>query len=106
MTDNTYYFGPSDLGPIWRDSNVRSGPSLASPVLELLLPDGTTRLRARGWTRGDEVVEGENPVGEITSSIWFELDSGRWCSAVNFDPELLRGVLGEDAPLVRPHTAR
>ncbi|WP_335936497.1 hypothetical protein [Streptomyces sp. PTD5-9] len=97
--------GPLDIGAIWRDANVRSGPSLDSPVVELLLPDGVTRHRAEGWRLGDEVVEGENPVGEIVSEVWFCLGAGRWCSAVNFDPAHLAPLLGGDAPTVRPAPA-
>ncbi|MFE7608282.1 hypothetical protein [Streptomyces celluloflavus] len=82
------------LGPIWRDSNVRSGPSLDSPVQRLFLPDGTTGHDAVGWARGDEVVEGGNPRGVIVSDIWFELATGGWCSAVNFDQETVARVLG------------
>ncbi|KOG38837.1 hypothetical protein [Streptomyces decoyicus] len=83
------------LGPIWRDSNVRSGPSLDSPVQRLLLPDGTTGYDAVGWTEGDEVVEGENPKGVIVSHFWFELAIGGWCSAVNFDQETVARVLDQ-----------
>ncbi|MFF4604384.1 hypothetical protein ACFY12_16865 [Streptomyces sp. NPDC001339] len=85
---------PFAIGPIWRDSNVRSGPSLDSPVQQLLLPDGTTGYDAVAWTTGDEVVEGENPKGVIVSDIWFELTTGGWCSAVNFDQETVARVLG------------
>lgn len=104
MTDSSYRPARSTPGPIWRDANVRSGPSLDSPVVELLLPDGTTAHTAEGWAFGDEVVEGENPVGEIVSSVWFKFAEGRWCSAVNFDPDRLKPLLGDAAPLVRPHT--
>ncbi|GAA2268363.1 hypothetical protein GCM10010415_37450 [Streptomyces atrovirens] len=104
MTATSYRPAPSTPGPVWRDANVRSGPSLDSPVVDLLLPDGVTAHTAEGWTLGDEVVEGENPVGEIVSSVWFKFADGRWCSAVNFDPAHLRSVLGDAAPLVRPHS--
>jgi hypothetical protein len=102
MADTTYRHLPSELGPIWRDANFRSGPSLDSPVVELRLPDGVTGYRAEGWALGDEVVEGENPIGEITSSVWFRFADGLWSSAVNFDPLALAAVLGADAPSVRP----
>ncbi|HEX5740368.1 MAG TPA: hypothetical protein VFY17_02300 [Pilimelia sp.] len=75
---------PFDAGIIWRDANVRSGPSLAHPVVELLLPDGVTRYAADGWTRGEEVVE-----GVIVSDVWLRLRPGRWCSAVNFDQKVM-----------------
>ncbi|MFB7915469.1 hypothetical protein [Streptomyces sp. NPDC056061] len=104
MTDTPPHDTPADIGTIWRDANVRSGPSLHSPVVELLLPDGTTRHRAEGWTRGDEVVEGENPVGEIVSDVWFRLGDHRWCSAVNYDPAHLATLLGDHAPVVRPES--
>ncbi|MEU2282421.1 hypothetical protein ABZ614_10870 [Streptomyces sp. NPDC013178] len=104
MTGTSYHRAPSTPGPVWRDANVRTGPSLDSPVVELLLPDSGTSHTAEGWALGDEVVEGENPVGEIVSSVWFKFADSRWCSAVNFDPAHLRSVLGDDAPLVRPHT--
>ncbi|WP_331739302.1 hypothetical protein OG440_40920 (plasmid) [Streptomyces sp. NBC_00637] len=103
MTATSYRPAPSTPGPVWRDANVRSGPSLDSPVVELVLPDAATSHTAEGWALGDEVVEGENPVGEIVSSVWFKLADGRWCSAVNFDPTRLAPVLGDAAPLVRPH---
>ena len=102
MIGTPYPIAPADLGTIWRDANVRSGPSLDSPVVELLLPDGTTRHDAEGWVLGDEVVEGENPVGDIVSDVWFRLGDGRWCSAVNFDPAHLAPLLGDHAPVVRP----
>ncbi|WP_328328339.1 MULTISPECIES: hypothetical protein [unclassified Streptomyces] len=74
-------------GPIWRDANVRSGPSLDSPVLQLLLPDDKVSHEAVGWTYGDEVVE-----GTIISDIWLLLAPGRWCSAVNFDQDTMAGI--------------
>jgi hypothetical protein len=74
------------VGAIWRDANVRSGPSLSSPVLQLLLPDGTEH-HADGWTRGEKVVE-----GSIISDIWLRLEPDRWCSAVNFDQTVLAGL--------------
>lgn len=104
MTGTSYRPAPSTLGPIWRDANVRTAPSLDSSVVELLLPDGTTSHTALGWALGEEIVEGENPAGEIVSCIWFKFSDGRWCSAVNFDPAHLRSVLGDAAPLIRPHT--
>jgi hypothetical protein len=77
-------------GPIWRDANVRSGPSLNSPVLQLLLPDDGVSHKAVGWARGDEVVE-----GTIISDIWLLLTPGRWCSAVNFDQDTMAGIPAE-----------
>lgn len=74
-------------GPIWRDANVRSGPSLNSPILQLLLPDDGMSYEAAGWARGDEVVE-----GTIISDIWLLLTPGRWCSAVNFDQDTMAGI--------------
>ncbi|MCC3775140.1 SH3 domain-containing protein [Streptomyces sp. UNOB3_S3] len=86
---------PYSIGPIWRDSNVRSGPSLESPVQKLLLPGDDVSYDAVGWVTGDEVVEGENPKGVIISDIWFELAMGGWCSAVNFDQETVARVVAE-----------
>ncbi|MEU9313569.1 hypothetical protein [Streptomyces sp. NPDC048256] len=77
-------------GPIWRDANVRSGPSLDSPVLQLLLPKDGVSHGAVGWARGDEVVE-----GAIISDIWLLLAPGRWCSAVNFDQKTMAGIPAE-----------
>ncbi|GAA4823233.1 hypothetical protein [Streptomyces ziwulingensis] len=77
-------------GPIWRDANVRSGPSLNSPILQLLLPDDGVSYEAVGWTRGDEVIE-----GTIVSDIWLLLTPGRWCSAVNFDQDTMAGIPAE-----------
>ncbi|WP_327296758.1 MULTISPECIES: hypothetical protein [unclassified Streptomyces] len=74
-------------GPIWRDANVRSGPSLDSPVLQLLLPDDKVSHEAVGWAHGDEVIE-----GTIISDIWLLLAPGRWCSAVNFDQDTMAGI--------------
>jgi hypothetical protein len=71
-------------GPIWRDANVRSGPSLSSEIVELLLPDGSTSYRADGWTVGDNVIE-----GSIISDVWIRLGPQRWCSAVNFDQDIM-----------------
>lgn len=84
------------LGPIWRDSNVRFGPRLDSPIQQVLLPDGTTSYDAVGQTKGDEVIEGENPKGVIVSDIWFELAIGGWCSAVNFDQRTVARVLHQN----------
>ncbi|AKL71115.1 MULTISPECIES: hypothetical protein [Streptomyces] len=89
--------GPSRLGPVWRDANVRSGPSLESPVIRLLLPDAAVGYEAEGWSFGDEVVEGEHHGGVITSSVWFRLAIGGWSSAVNFEPETVAAVLAESA---------
>ncbi|MER5571372.1 hypothetical protein ABT083_35105 [Streptomyces goshikiensis] len=94
-SQDTYHDVPSLLGPVWRDANVRTGPSLESPVVQLLLPDAAVSHRAEGWQLGDEVIEGEHQDGEITSSVWFKLDGG-WSSAVNFEPETVSKVL-EDA---------
>ncbi|MDT0346876.1 hypothetical protein [Streptomyces litchfieldiae] len=74
-------------GPIWRDANVRSGPSLEAPVIDLLLPDDGTSYDADGWTFGDRVVE-----GTIISDIWLRLSLGGWCSAVNFDQQTIAGI--------------
>ncbi|MEV8504822.1 hypothetical protein AB0368_08330 [Actinoplanes sp. NPDC051475] len=71
-------------GPIWRDANVRVGPTLSSDIVEVLWPDGVTGHRADGWTVGDNVVE-----GEIVSDVWLRLGPGRWCSAVNFDQDVI-----------------
>ncbi|MFI5932118.1 hypothetical protein [Actinoplanes sp. NPDC051494] len=68
------------VGPIWRDANVRTGPDLSSPIIELLLPGAVDGYDADGWTVGEEVVE-----GTIVSSVWLRLGAGRYCSAVNFD---------------------
>ncbi|MCY0952990.1 hypothetical protein [Streptomyces sp. H27-S2] len=88
----TFHAGRSLLGPVWRDSNVRSGPSLASPVIRLLLPDASVGYEGEGWSLGDEVVEGEHTDGVITSSVWFRLAIGGWTSAVNFEPETVASV--------------
>ncbi|MER5595992.1 hypothetical protein [Streptomyces sp. NPDC002265] len=74
-------------GPIWRDANVRTGPSLDSPIIELLLPDDGADYRAEVWTVGEEVVE-----GVIVSDIWLRLSAGGWCSAVNFDQETMAQI--------------
>jgi hypothetical protein len=78
---------------VWRDANVRSGPSLDSPVVLLLPPDPATGHEAEGWSLGDEVVEGEHRDGVITSSVWFRLVGGGWSSAVNFEPQAVSAVL-------------
>ncbi|MER0446913.1 hypothetical protein ABR738_20485 [Streptomyces sp. Edi4] len=88
---------PHTLGPIWRDANVRSGPSLDSHIQRHLLPGDGTSYQAVDWVKGDEVVEGENPNGEIVSDIWFQLTLGGWCSAVNFEPDTIAQVLGQDS---------
>ncbi|NBE49962.1 FAD-dependent oxidoreductase [Streptomyces boluensis] len=88
---------PSTPGPVWRDANVRSGPSLSSPVLRLLLPDPDVAHDAEGWTVGDEVIEGEHQGGEITSSLWFRLSDGGWCSAVNFEPDTVAALVSRTA---------
>ncbi|NGO67958.1 hypothetical protein [Streptomyces boncukensis] len=80
--------GVAGLGPIWRDANVRSGPSLDSPVIRLLLPDDGETYEAERWVTGDEVIE-----GTIVSDVWFRLTLGGWCSAVNFHQDTIAGVL-------------
>ncbi|MBO8185856.1 hypothetical protein [Streptomyces spirodelae] len=80
--------GTAGIGPIWRDANVRSGPSLDSPVIRLLLPDEGTSYEAERWVTGDEVIE-----GTIVSDVWFRLTIGGWCSAVNFHQETVADVL-------------
>ncbi|MEU3455873.1 SH3 domain-containing protein [Micromonospora sp. NPDC006766] len=75
------------VGPVWRDANVRSGPSLGSPILQLLLPDERVSHEADAWVRGDEVVE-----GSIVSDIWLRLAPGHWCSAVNFHQPTIAGI--------------
>ncbi|MFE0643312.1 hypothetical protein ACFW2Y_17095 [Streptomyces sp. NPDC058877] len=89
---------PALLGPVWRDANVRSGPSLDSPVIRLLLPDAAVGYEAEGWSPGDEVVEDQHRDGVITSAIWFRLAIGGWSSAVNFEPETVAVVLADAAP--------
>lgn len=96
-TEAAYHAVPSLLGPVWRDANVRTGPSLESPVVQLLLPDAAVSHRAEGWQLGDEVVEGEHRDGVIVSSVWFKIDGG-WSSAVNFEPETVSTVLEEQDP--------
>jgi hypothetical protein len=81
------------LGPVWRDANIRSGPSLDSPVLRLVLPDPAVAHACEGWSEGDEVVEDQHPDGVITSSVWFRLAGGGWSSAVNFEPVTVTGLL-------------
>lgn len=89
---------PSRLGPVWRDANVRSGPSLDSPVIRLLLPDTSVGYEAEGWSAGDEVVEDQHRDGVITSAVWFRLAIGGWSSAVNFEPKTVARVLDGAAP--------
>ncbi|MFE4637727.1 hypothetical protein ACFRJ1_30725 [Streptomyces sp. NPDC056773] len=89
----SFHAGRRFLGPVWRDSNIRSGPSLDSPVVELVLPDPAVEYAVEGWSLGDEVVEGEHPDGVITSSVWFRLSAGRWTSAVNFEPAAVATVI-------------
>lgn len=93
---------PALLGPVWRDANIRSGPSLDSPVTELLLPDASVSHEAEGWSEGDEVVEGDHPDGVITSSVWFRLGTGAWSSAVNFEPVTVAALL-EGAVILDAH---
>ncbi|PRH79879.1 hypothetical protein C6N75_07260 [Streptomyces solincola] len=90
------------LGPVWRDSNIRSGPSLDSPVIRLDLPDAAAGYRAEGWSPGDEVVEDQHPGGVITSSVWFRLAGGGWSSAVNFEPRAVEALLAGSVA-VAPH---
>ncbi len=92
-SSSEYHVMPARLGPVWRDANVRSGPSLDSPVVRLLMPDASVAYRAEGWSPGDEVVEDQHPDGVITSSVWFRLTIGGWSSAVNFEPETVAEVL-------------
>ncbi|AYV33115.1 hypothetical protein EES41_40785 (plasmid) [Streptomyces sp. ADI95-16] len=93
QSHEAFHGEPGLLGPVWRDANVRSGPSLDSPVVRLLLPDTTVAYEAEGWSLGDEVVEGEHTDGVITSSVWFRLAIGGWSSAVNFEPPAVAEVL-------------
>ncbi|KUN77852.1 hypothetical protein AQJ66_32020 [Streptomyces bungoensis] len=81
------------LGPVWRDANIRSGPSLDSPVLRVVPPDAAVGYTAEVWSAGDEVVEDQHPDGVITSSVWFRLSGGGWSSAVNFEPVTVTGLL-------------
>ncbi|MEU5090314.1 hypothetical protein [Streptomyces sp. NPDC021356] len=90
------------LGPVWRDANIRSGPSLDSRVLRVVLPDAAVGHTAEVWSTGDEVVEDQHPDGLITSSVWFRLSGGGWSSAVNFEPVTVAGLLA-DAVVVAPH---
>ncbi|MCB5165702.1 FAD-dependent monooxygenase [Streptomyces bambusae] len=92
-------------GPVWRDSNVRTGPSLDSPVVQLLLPEEWVSYDADGWSEGDEVVEGEHPCGEITSSLWFRLASGGWTSAVNFEPSAVDAIVPGGSRQAAPLTS-
>lgn len=77
--------GTVAIGPVWRDSNVRTGPTLESPIVQLLLPGESDNYDADAWTVADEVVE-----GTIVSDLWFRLPQG-WCSAVNFN----QGTIGK-----------
>ncbi|MGW4271636.1 hypothetical protein ACWEGQ_04560 [Streptomyces seoulensis] len=81
------------LGPVWRDANIRSGPALTCPVLQVVLPDPAVVHVCEGWSEGDEVVEDQHPGGVITSSVWFRLADGGWSSAVNFEPATVTGLL-------------
>ncbi|GAA3499999.1 hypothetical protein GCM10019016_071040 [Streptomyces prasinosporus] len=90
------------LGPVWRDANIRTGPSLSHPVIRVVLPDAAVVHESTGWSPGDEVVEDRHPGGVITSSVWFRLSGGGWSSAVNFEPATVTGLL-EDAVGVTPH---
>jgi len=95
MPTTAFIDSPCSPGPVWRDANVRSGPSLTSPVIRLLLPDDGVSHDADGWAPGDEVIEGEHRDGEIISSLWFRLTTGGWCSAVNFEPDTVAAVVGD-----------
>ncbi|MFJ3906205.1 hypothetical protein [Streptomyces sp. NPDC090025] len=99
-----YHVLPAPLGPVWRDANIRSGPSLDSPVIDLVFPDASVDHGAEGWVLGDEVVEDLHRDGVITSSVWFRLSSGGWSSAVNFEPVLVAELL-DDAVRLDPHPA-
>ncbi|WP_328973772.1 hypothetical protein [Streptomyces sp. NBC_00239] len=92
-------------GPIWRDSNVRTGPSLDSPIVQLLLPEDWVSYDADGWSEGDTVVEGEHPCGEITSSLWFRLAGGGWTSAVNFEPSAVEAIVPGGSHQAAPVTS-
>ncbi|MEU1228956.1 hypothetical protein [Streptomyces sp. NPDC005828] len=100
-----YHVLPAPLGPVWRDANIRSGPSLDSPVIDLVLPDTSVSYAAEGWSPGDEVVEDQHRDGVITSSVWFRLAAGGWSSAVNFEPVTVAGLLAGSVA-VTPHPAR
>ncbi|MGW4040383.1 hypothetical protein ACWEIM_29605 [Streptomyces sp. NPDC004778] len=106
MSDSSspYQVLPARLGPVWRDANIRSGPSLDSPVTELLLPDAAVCHEAEGWSPGDEVVEGDHPGGVITSSVWFRLGSDAWTSAVNFEPVTVAALLPGAVTVSTPRT--
>ncbi|MCE7079518.1 hypothetical protein [Streptomyces sp. ST2-7A] len=105
MTDFRWYELTAELGPVWRDSNIRTGPSLSHAIVEVLLPDPEVSHRVEGWTRGDEVVEGENPTGVITSDVWIRIGTDRWSSAVNFHPDRVAELLPDVAPVVVPHAS-
>ncbi|MER6282157.1 MULTISPECIES: hypothetical protein [unclassified Streptomyces] len=90
------------LGPVWRDANIRSGPSLDSPVLRVVLPDPAVDHACEGWSGGDEVVEDQHPDGVITSSVWFRLADGGWSSAVNFEPVTVTGLLAHAVSVAAP----
>ncbi|MGB8380802.1 MAG: FAD-dependent monooxygenase [Dermatophilaceae bacterium] len=78
------------VGPIWRDANVRSGPTLDSPILQVLWPHHGEHYSCEGYVHGDEVIE-----GAIVSDIWLQLAPGRWCSAVNFDQDTVLAATKE-----------
>ncbi|AWI32768.1 hypothetical protein AB0K47_26155 [Streptomyces tirandamycinicus] len=88
-----YHALTARLGPVWRDANIRSGPSLDSPVIRLVQPDASVSYESEGWSPGDEVVEDQHRDGVITSSVWFRLTAGGWSSAVNFEPVAVAGLL-------------
>ncbi|MGW2213024.1 hypothetical protein [Streptomyces sp. NPDC001781] len=90
------------LGPVWRDANIRSGPSLDSPVLRVVLPDPAVDHTCEGWSEGDEVVEDQHPAGVITSSLWFRLADGGWSSAVNFEPVAVAGLVAHAVGVAAP----
>ncbi|MFD3728465.1 hypothetical protein [Streptomyces sp. NPDC058671] len=100
-----YHVLSAGLGPVWRDANIRSGPSLGSPVIDLVLPDTSVGYEAEGWSPGDEVVEDQHRDGVITSSVWFRLAVGGWSSAVNFEPVTVAGLLAGSVT-VAPHPVR
>ncbi|MFE7133113.1 hypothetical protein ACFVIM_19865 [Streptomyces sp. NPDC057638] len=90
------------LGPVWRDANIRSGPSLTSPVIRLDQPGHVPHYTADAFAHGDEVTEDQHPGGLITSAVWFRLTTGGWSSAVNFDPATITALL-DGAATVTPH---
>ncbi|MFD7703718.1 hypothetical protein [Streptomyces caelestis] len=89
------------LGPVRRDAGIRSGPSLDSPVLRVVLPDPAVAHEAEGWSVGGEVVEDRHPDGVITSSVRFRLAGGGWSGAVDFEPVTATGLLAHAVTVAR-----